>query len=252
MVQHLNFYETLQETDMRLKGTVVMYDSQPYYVLCVTNHRDDIFRLYLAPIGLGDAGMIFNQANRPPLHSHPACSTGLGKAMDVWLEENPASGVLRRKINSPAFNKFRPFPLGMCHHEGTVFYLERHPNRKTEQGLTPSMLTSHRISLSLEKQACLPPLEFFGSNLRDCIVGQYPDIQTCLTSLSDPEVVNDAAAFSRHFALVKGPVDTLFLAYKSDIVGWLPNNDLSIVRLAREFRHTREVIGLLGVFREVE
>jgi hypothetical protein len=51
------------------------------------------------------------------------------------MAEHPAAGILRKQMNSPLFNKFRPYPLGMCNTKGQrAYYLERQPNRKTEQG----------------------------------------------------------------------------------------------------------------------
>jgi len=90
--------------------------------------------------------------------------------------------------------------------------------------------------------------DLYGPGFRDCIMGSHPSAQECVNNLKDPQILNEAAAFHRQFAFVRGPLDMLFLAYKADIVGVLPNRDLSVLRIGREFRHTREVIELLNTF----
>lgn len=86
---------------------------------------------------------------------------------------------------------------------------------------------------------------------RDCVVADHPSFAECVAALTNPEFVNNAAAFHRNFALVKGPVGTLFLAYKSDIIGVLPMNDSVAVRLSQDNFHLREVVEELGVFGDV-
>jgi hypothetical protein len=53
MATHPNTFETVKEAMMRLRRTVVVYDGQPFVVLCITNHKaDGIFRIYLQATGL--------------------------------------------------------------------------------------------------------------------------------------------------------------------------------------------------------
>lgn len=252
MVAHPNFYETIHETHMRLRGTFVLYDGEPYVVLCITNHRDDgIFRIYLEPIGNGENMLLYNNPDPPPINQYGSDDPALGVAMDKWMEKYPDTKIIRKMMNSPAFNKFRPFPLGMCNYQGRVFYLERQPNRKTEQGLTHSMVACQRVSLDTtdnRKGRLGQIVDLYGPGFRDCIMGVHPSAQECLDNLKDPEIINEAVAFHRQFAFVRGPLDMIFLAYKTDIVGVLPNRDLSVLRVGREFRHTREVIELLRTF----
>lgn len=256
MVAHPNFYETIHETHMRLRSTFVLYDGEPYVVICITNHRDDgIFRIYLEPIGNGEHMLAYNNPNPPPTNQYGSDDPAWGVAMDKWMEEHPDK-IIRKRINSPAFNKFRPFPLGMCNYEGRVFYLERQPNRKTEQGLTHSMVSAQHVNLDIMSNGkarmgsgrggCM--VDLYSESFRDCIKGVHPSAQECLDNLKDPEIINEAAAFHRQFAFVRGPLGMIFLAYKADIVGVLPNKDLSVLRLGREYSHTREVIELLRTF----
>ncbi len=262
MASYDNFFEGVNEAYMRLRGTFVLYDGEPYNVLCITNHKEDgIWRIYLDPIGFGEGQLAYNTAYPPPCGSYSSDHPELGKMMDDWLDrmqtpENGGSGpgtrVIRKMMNSPKFNKFRPYPLGMCNFNGSVYYLERQPTRRSEQGLTHGMLTSQTVNLApdngkkgLNRSGMV---DLYGPSFLACIKGDHPRAQECLDNLQDPDILNEAAAFHRQFALVRGPLRMIFLAYKADIIGVLPNKDLSCLRLGRDFRHTREVVEILGTF----
>lgn len=245
-----NTFENVKEAMLRLRRTVVLYDGEPYIVLVVTNHKNDnIFRIYLEPTGRDPN----KKYERPEPEQYPPEHPGLGQYMDTYLTQHPDCGVLRKKMNSPLFNKFRPYPLGMCNIKGDgTYYVERQPNRKTEQGLISSMLDETRISTSPSTAPRRSGyVEVYGSAFRDCVMGKYPTAAECLANLIDPDVVNDAAAFHRDFALVRGPIDMLFVAYKHDIIGVLPKNNFDYIRLGREFHHTKEVVEGLGVFQSI-
>lgn len=250
MPELVNFYENINEARMRLLRTIIMYDGLPYVVLAVCNHHlDGIFRVYLEPLGVPrPRGLMY------PCEEMGTDSPSLGAAMDKFLD-NKSTPLLRKQMNSPKFNKFRPFPLGMCNYNGRVYYIERQPARHREQGLTQSMVADQLVSLS-PKAGNSPyrtqNVSMFSPEGRACILAEHPSASECLKELCDPNVTNDAAAFHRHFALVRGPVNTLFLAYKGDVIGVLPNNSLSSVKLDRKFAHTREVVTELGVFGTVQ
>src|SRR3546814_20877703 len=57
-----------------------------------------------------------------------------GKRMDNFLKDNPDCGIIRKNMDSPLFNRFRPFPLGMCNLNGETYFLCRSPTRNTQQG----------------------------------------------------------------------------------------------------------------------
>jgi hypothetical protein len=251
MANHPNTFETVKEAMMRLRRTVVVYDGEPYIVLQITNHKPNgIFRIYLEPTGRDPN----NRRARPEPEQFPPEHSGIGPYMDQWMTEHPDSGVIRKEMNSPLFNKFRPYPLGMCNIKGSgTYYIERQPNRKTEQGLISSMLYETPISTSPARvNRHGGTIDVYGTAFRDCVMGKYPTAAECLSNLLDPDVTNDAAAFSREFALVRGPIDILFVAYKHDIIGMLPTNDFSCIRLGREFHHTKEVVEALGVFQSIQ
>lgn len=250
--EYPNFYENLKEANMRLRGTVVLYDGIPHYIYIITGHKPDgIFRVYMEPIG---DNMTIHKLNRPPAdaysYDHPSC----GPTLDEWLKGNPNSKVIRKHMNSPKFNRFRPFPLGMCNYKGSVYYIERSPTRKAEQGLTPNMMLETRLMLIGGDSPMNVSRGGIGSicePVRATIVGEYPSIGECIANLNDPDISNDGVAFDRNFALLRGPVRTLFLCYKENVVGFLPNNDTSTVRLSASFAHLKEAVDDLGAFNDI-
>lgn len=249
MATHVNFYERLEEARMRLRNTVVLYDGEPHYVIAITGHKPDgIFRIYMEPLSETPA---YSHDSTIPSIAYGQDHPSLGAHMDAWLEgpDGKRSNVVRKMMNSPLFNKFRPFPLGMVNTKGGVFYLERHPTRKTEQGLTQSMLAYSPLSISQIGKYQKPSV--VSVELRDTILNKYPTAQECLTNLLDPMVTNDAAAFHRNFCLVRGPLHMLYLGYKEDVVGVLVEENLSKVRLGRKFGHVKEAVQELGIFNQV-
>ncbi len=251
MKEHVNFYENLREAHMRLRGTVVMYDKIPYYVMAITAHKPDgVFRIYLDPIGKSVKGRPYPH----DLPQFPADAPQLGVYLDTWLAANKDAVILRKKMNSSLFNKYRPFPLGMCNYGKNTFYIERQPNRKTEQGLVKSMLFESLITTGSRgdsPKAAFKSIDVHTDAFRDCILAAHPTAEECLKNLTDSEIEDDSAAFHRHFALVRGPIDMLFLAYKEDIVGVLPRGDFSSVRLGRDFTHCTEAVQELDLFKAI-
>lgn len=251
-MEHPNFYENLNEAIIRLRGCVILYDQQPYYILAITPDPDGIFRVFLGPIGRKDRGQRMDWPTEITENygwEHPDTR----KALDDWLKKKPESGVLRKQMNSPLFNKFRPFPLGMCNNEGGVSYLERQPLRpNTCQGLTRNMICENPLSLSPTGSIRgKNTLDFWSAAFKDCILAQHPSAKTCLDNLKSGKYVNEGVAFHRHFAFLKGPIDTMFLAYRSNVIGMLPDGDLSRVVLGREYPHCQEVVEELGIFNRV-
>jgi hypothetical protein len=241
-----NFFETKAEAMIRLRQTVVLYDGLPYYVLGVTDHKPDgILRIYLDPIGQPQG---VTQDRAGPWQNIPMESTDFGPAMDAYLESNKNSVILRKQMNSPLFNKFRPFPLGMTNQEGDAFYIERQPNRKTEQGLIRTMLTERRVGEPGLASNSLQFISITSSAMKDCITGNLPTAQFALKALLDPSVENRSIAFDRKFALLRGSLDDIYLSYKGETVGLLPDDDFSVLALGRMFSHVRESVYDLNLF----
>ena len=213
MTEYANFYENLKEARRRIDDTVVLYDGLPYYVLAISDHKpDDIFRVYLDP--LVTEGDMEHYMKRVPYEWHDEPDRKVGHVMDEYLDSNKDSKIIRKMMNSPKFERFRPFPLGMCNFQGGVSYLTRMPTRPmTNQGLTGSGVKAERLDLNetrgmLGRGYC-PTL--FSTSMCKTILGVYPSINEVIENLLDPEVVDDGSAFHREFAIMCGPINTLFL-----------------------------------------
>jgi len=247
MKKHVNYYETLAEAVMRLDKTVVLYDGEPYFVLCITDHKGDgIFRMYLDPLNV-----MYSQQEAVPYEWHDEPGSLRGDKMDKFLEKFPDCGIIRKMMNSPLFNRFQPFPLGMFNTPHGVHYLERTPARSTYQGLKERMVASTELRLDKVKEAGMGRVSLVSPEFRSTILGLYPSFDECLTNLNDPDVTNTAVAFDREFVLHRGPMGIMFIGYKRDVVGFLPNSDRSLVTLGREFGHLREVVLALNIFDNV-
>lgn len=244
-VQHVNFYESLKEAQMRLNQTIVMYDNEPYFVICIDNHKSDgIFRVYMEPLG-SPRGLTFSSS--PYSANHPGID--MDHFLDTYKDKTP---IIRKQLNSPLFNKFRPFPLGMCDSNGSTYYCERAPVRGTYQGLNRDMLNSKLISLDTSKggPGRYGP-EMYSEDFRKTILGQYMSAQDALSHLVSNKVKNQSLSFHREFCFIKGPVGTLFLAYKTEVVGNVVNRDFSQLNLVKKYFYTQEVINELGVFDKI-
>lgn len=251
---HINFYENIKEANDRLNKTIIMYDGKPFYVIAITNHmKDNIFRVYMLPLGES----LSKELSSSSLAAYPPGHATLGPTIDAWLLANPTSAIVRKHMNSPLFNKFRPFPLGMCNQEGETFYLERQPQRPSmNQGLTKGMIEETHISLTplSQRDGGRDGPRYINTNGQAfvaTIVGDYPSAAKCLDAFKKDEIANKAVAFNRTFALVKGPLNMLFLAYKQDIVGVLPQGDFSEVQINRDYKHCREAVEELKLFSKI-
>lgn len=250
--EYPNYYENVKEANMRLQHTVVMYEDVPHYIYCICDHMNDgVFRVYMEAIG-NEKGIVQNYHGGVPC-DHPDTKIR-GAMMDEWLTKNPKMPIIRKMMNSPKFNRFRPFPFGMANYKGKTYYLERQPQRHTQQGLTQQMVYSTEVKLASElklMRSSGSPIDITTAAFRECVDAKYPSIDVCLENLANPDVINEAVAFHREFAVISGPIHTMFIAYKADIIGFLPAGDTSAIHVARDFAHTKEVIESLGLFSKI-
>lgn len=251
MATYKNFFETLAEARARVSRCIVLYDGEPVYIWAISDHKaDGVFRAYITPIEEVSAHttmMGFPGAVYP--HNHEM----IGQVFDTWLDDHKDTKVRRKKMDSPLFNKFRPFPLGMVNvkqpNAGLAYYVERTPIRpKMEQGLTTGAVFETPVTAAQNRKQQGHMVDMYSKEFRDCIMGQYPRPKEVLEKLSSDTVANESVAFHRYFALVKGPVDIIFLAYKGDVVGILPMSDFNTLKLGKEFRHLKEAVEELNLF----
>lgn len=246
-MKHPNFYENLTEALMRLKHTIVLYDGEPVYIYTITNHMPDgQFRVYFSSIVEANK----NLNNIAPIHQLPNEHPSMGPQMDEFMKASSIK-IFRKKMESKHFNDFRPFPLGMMNLKENVLYVERKPVRpKVEQGLQYNMLEGTEISIVRNNNKLQIPI--LCAEFRDCVMGDYPSPRRCLEELTKGEVENLAVAFNRNFAVVRGPIDTLFLAYKRDVVGVLPRGDFYSLRLGKNYKHVKEAARELRLFTNID
>lgn len=263
-MKHKNFYENAKEANLRLRNTIIWYDGPgeqgPYHVLMVTDHDGSDFKIYMKRIG-----QRYNNVSVPPPNEQIGSETdGAGGYMDKFMKQYPDFKMVRKDLSSPHFRAFRPFPLGMMNlvHKdktgkpvnGETLYLERQPNRATQQGLMRSMIyvTPINAAMSRTPVPIQHHFDLWSEDFHDCVMGNYPSVDTCLSKMTNRDVANEAAAFHRNFALVRGPIGMLFLSYKGDVVGVLDNKNLSSLTVDREYKYTREAVSELHLFNNIK
>lgn len=256
MVSYTNFYETIQEARMRLEETIVLYDGIPYHLLALGDHKSDgIFRAYLDPVV--DDGVPYHRKINVPFNWCDEPEMSKGEKMDEWLESSNGkkSPVIRKMLNSPKFNKFRPFPLGMLNTcKGRAIYVERAPTRHTQQGLTGSSLSGITFDLLVEPGTMpkkLVSVSSCSAGLYSTIMGLYPDVDDTMSKMTDDNIANSSTAFNREFAIVRGPMDLLFLSYKGEIVGFLPYRNTNEVKISYKFSYVKEAVDELSCFNKI-
>lgn len=239
-MKHPNFYENLEEAHRRLLNTTVSYDGEPYYIFAITNHKSDgIFRVYLFPSKLSFSDASY-KGLVPRVQDFNPQQVELGAYLDKWMEEKKDAPILRKMANSPKFNQFRPFPLGMINLSGRAAFLSRSPERRTQQGLIRNMLDSIEVTVAPKKGGAFQG-SISGPEFYDCVKGQHPSAQECLENLPDPEFKDiSSVAFHRNFAIARGPLDLFFLSHKGEVVGYLPKSTRPTVELAKKFSYLKE------------
>lgn len=247
-----NFYESLEEARHRLNRTVVLYDDLPFHINHIDkNPEEEIFDLFLSPLGLSDETKIkiFLNDLQNYYYEPSVYDPEVWKYCSDFIKNFPGEMVIK-KINDPLFNYFRPFPLGMMAEGKGVVYLERVPVRpKMEQGLTTSainMVCFHNEVNHFQYK------HWNSKPFRDCILGDHDDIETVITALKKDTVENYGAPFHREFALEVDALGNLLLLYRDEIIGMLPNKDSKTAVVINEFRHYREVVEDLGIFETVD
>lgn len=253
MATYKNFFETLAEARARVGRCIVMYDGQPVYIWAISDHKSDgAFRVYISPIEEVSA---FSGMMGFPGAAYPHNYEMIGQKFDAWMDANKTAKLQRKKMDSPLFNKFRPFPLGMVNvkdpnnQTGLAYYVERTPIRpKMEQGLTSGAVFETPVTAAQNRKQQGHMVNMYSKEFRDCIMGEYPRPREVLEKLSSGLVANESVAFHRNFALVRGPVEILFLAYKGEVVGVLPMSDFNTLKLGKEYRHLKEAVEELNLF----
>lgn len=252
MPQFINFYENLAEARLRLLNTIVTYDGHPCYVHWIAEHQGDgRFRIYIEK--LGTVGCGFGRDNYSDFPDRNNCyENNYASVLDEWLDRNPDATIVRKLMSSAKFNKFRPFPLGNVNYNGEVYHIERRPTRQTIQGIRSESIITEKVTASPNVDAgssiarlMRVHIDLYGREFVDCVLGNYPSYQEVIENLRSSECANSGAAFHRDFSVVRGPIKTLFLCYKTEGVGIIKGYDLV---LDKDYEYLKEQIEELNVF----
>ena len=240
MPDFINHYQNLEEAQRRLRDSVITYEGEPYYVLNIGPwHSDDIFRVYM--LKLDEDRFLENyELYRSSPYDHLDANTR-GKGGPIY----------RKMMNSPAFNRFRPFPLGMLNHRGRAYYVTRQPYRMAkEQGLIQDMVISKRVSNpSLDMSWRPSPINIHSKDFHNLVVGDYPEYCEAYHHMSSPACSNEGVAFCRDMAIVNGPCNSLLLAFRDEIVGVLLSS--CTVKLEDKFWFLREALEESNIFQSI-
>ncbi|HET9130787.1 MAG TPA: hypothetical protein VFO86_07565, partial [Terriglobia bacterium] len=160
-MKHKNFFETVKEANMRLRGTIIWYDGPgeqgPYHVFLICGDSSE-FKIYMKKLG-------------QKLHNIPGIIApsdhigeevaGFQKHMDKFMKDYPKFNMIRKDLSYPHFKGFRPFPLGMMNVvmkdkngkavDCETLYLERQPNRLTQQGLIRTMIYVSPVNAAVSR-----------------------------------------------------------------------------------------------------
>jgi hypothetical protein len=265
MANLVNFYENLQEANIRLRKTIVLYDGHPYFVLHLADgFPDDRIRIYLDDLTvLSTKGNAYGRLRDfPPVLDMSQYEAT--QALEAWInrESNQGKGVIRKLMSSRKFDKFRPFPLGNVNTNGQVVYCERSPTRNTYQGLRSNSYEAFRVTpvpmQKFNKMGEIVPdsigvgMDMYSPDFAAMILGIYPSAEEVVEKLKSPVVANSGVAFSREFSIFRGPIDMLFLCYQDKGVGLLDSGDLSSLIIGKEYGYLKETIEELNLFNEIK
>lgn len=265
MVAHKNFYQTLNEAKMRLRGTIVQYKDDFYYVVDVFNHEDGIFRVYMDRLGEGCVGRDHHRGSFPNENDYHYSPDSLPQKYDKWIEDNPDSGFIRKYANSRHFNQFRPFPLGNVNHDGTVIHCVRTPTRNMHQGMLTDAVNSTRVRAAPSRSR-IPlrglrlrdvtenyndaPMDCYGPAFHDMLRGLYPSYEEVIENLRDPHISNEGCAFTRDWSVMRGPIGLLILCYQDSGIG-LIDGDMRHLIISKEHEFLTEAVQELSIFNQI-
>ena len=213
-------YETLEEAEMRLNGTVVLYDGEPVYITRVAkagpdDGKADVFRVYAQPLPYKPNG---------------------------GLED----GAFRKFISSKKFD-LSTFKMGFMNYKGEAIYCSRKPARQYKQGISNNTfvtkpLTGDKPFPYGAKAYRLTDL-ITDKSFVDMVKGVYPSFEKAREKVSKD---GGSCAFSREYALMAdADLDGLiYLYHKGDKVGFILDDK---VKLANKMKCLKEALAELGL-----
>ena len=174
-------YDSVDEAQRRLMGTIVTYDGQPVQITDVSAHPDGVMRVHFM----------------------------------AWPFDG-RDGTVRKKINSSLFKRFVTPPLGFCNYfsprSANCFWTERVSARTQRQGLYSD--TFNCAALQSGDRANYATI-VASDGFREMVTGEYPTYADALARL----VPNSSIAVDRNFAVAKSAGSYVFLYHRREEVG---------------------------------
>lgn len=201
-------FDTVEQAQLRLNETVVLYDGRP----CIANHfaarRDDDRD---TPVGPGNI----------------TCR--------VTFLDNTTPPLTAVRLNDPAWG-FHNLRLGFVNAGNKAIWVSRLPRTTTRWGIDPRNLRAQVVG-STTGNGNATRLSFHA--IGDALLGAYPTWAQALRLLGQNGT--HSVAFSRHFALLKDRWDMIFLYYKSVRIAYSEDGGETF-RLTETYNYLREII----------
>jgi len=208
-------YENIHDAQMRLSGTVVLYDGDPVYIRDIGQKdpgdpKDDVFRVY---------------AEKLP-------RTG---------RDNLAE--MRKFISSKKFD-MAPFPMGFINRGGYAYYATRTPRRQQKQGLSEGTFFTTVPGFENEKAGLSFGNAVQSREFVDCIKGVYPSMEDAVKSIISGEA--KSVGISRTYALVgdRSLDGLIYLYHKSEKVGFILDGTLKLSKSAVCLKESLREVGI--------
>lgn len=201
-------FDTVEQAQMRLSDTVVMFDGKPCVVQRLGTNRDD-------PTG-----------NVGP--QNITCNVIFLDGLTPSLE-----GV---RLNDARWG-FHDLRLGFVNSNRTAVWVSRLPRTTTRWGIDIRNLRSELLAEAGGQTQNVTRIT--ASLLVPTLMNHYPTWTEVLHRLNNTRT--SSIAFSRHFALLKDPWDMLFLYYKTVRIAYSEDGGETF-RLTETYRYLREII----------
>lgn len=213
-------FEDLNQARARLSSGVFTFDGEPISVRTVEPHSDGVLRVFFDYLG---------HNGEPPA----------GRA-----------GV-RKMINSPSFNRFKPFDLGFINMnesrfgeaaENRALFSARRPVRMSRSGLTGENFVAKALygSLNREGRSQTEGIDFSHIvNTRsfcDMVRGRYPSFSECFDYVRSNRAAGSSMAFDRKWALSREDSGLIWLYRDSEKVGLMSERGLILLNAQRHFQ----------------
>jgi hypothetical protein len=203
-------YESAEEVERRLNGTVVLYEGKP---------------------------VVINAVEMPQAGDDDA----IARVYFYELPQKPGAKRVRKFLSSRKFD-LAPFKMGYCNYNGAAVYVTRNPVRQGRQGLA-SGVTSFK---SIDDTPIRLPFELVTASqaFADMVAGVYPSLKEAIPLI---EGKIESVALSRAFALeLDDELDLFIIRHKGKRCG-IVLRDRGIVQLSRKYTFLKEELKEAGL-----